>query len=191
MQWSVVFWGEPSSEPWSEQVFFFLSMRAKCYFSSVKKTHYWPTDTLKWIFISYYYIFCNPNLIIFLEIFGGHRSFCWDHWYPCSRLLMMSALCFKTRVDPHLHTSSAVCNVLFRFTSDSTPLDGQHSNQAFLLHVILHIHAFVWLELGIKCTAHCALWPSELVTHCFPHRISDTFKMRNLRRGSPVYCDFW
>ena len=40
----------------------------------------------------------------FFVNFGGHKSFLWDHWFPCFELLMMSALGFKTRVGSHIHT---------------------------------------------------------------------------------------
>ena len=47
--------------------------------------------------------------IIFFLIFGGHKSFSWDHWYPCFGLLVTSALDFKARVDPFC-VLSALCD---------------------------------------------------------------------------------
>ena len=49
----------------------------------------------------------------FFLIFGGHRSFLWDYWYPYFGLLVMLVLGFKARVDslahvlPHLRTTDS------------------------------------------------------------------------------------
>ena len=37
--------------------------------------------------------------LFFLIIFRGHQSFLWGHRYPCFRLLVISALSFKVRLD--------------------------------------------------------------------------------------------
>ena len=55
------------------------------------------------------------------QILGGHKSFLWGHWYPCYRLLMMSVLGFKVRVNPLL--ACFLTCVILRFTSGVTPAD--------------------------------------------------------------------
>ena len=41
----------------------------------------------------------NAEDVFFLnKFFGGHDSFLWGHWYPCSGLLVTSHLGFKARV---------------------------------------------------------------------------------------------
>ena len=40
----------------------------------------------------------STRLGFFINIFGGHKSFLWGHWYPCIRFLVMSPLGYKARV---------------------------------------------------------------------------------------------
>ena len=36
--------------------------------------------------------------LVFFKMFVGHKSFVWDHWYPCFGLVVMSPIGFKARV---------------------------------------------------------------------------------------------
>ena len=47
-------------------------------------------------------------LFFYKNIFGGHKSFLWGHWYPVFGLLVTYGLCFKARVDP-LNTCFLAC----------------------------------------------------------------------------------
>ena len=47
----------------------------------------------------------STRLGFFINIFGGHKSFLWGHWYPCIGFLVMSPLGFKARVGSLICTS--------------------------------------------------------------------------------------
>ena len=64
----------------------------------------------------------NHNSFFFQRIFGGLKSFLWGHWYPCFRLLVTSALGFKTRVDLSLAFFPSSYASL-KFTSGATPVN--------------------------------------------------------------------
>ena len=51
------------------------------------------------------------------------NSLLWGLWYPCLGILVLSAIGFKGRVDPHLCASSPACNAFLRFTSGVTAAD--------------------------------------------------------------------
>ena len=46
----------------------------------------------------------NLLLFLFLKIFGGHKSFLCDHWYPWFGLLVTTPLGFKARVGSLIQT---------------------------------------------------------------------------------------
>ena len=70
----------------------------------------------------------NLNEDFLKTIFGRNKPILWGHWYQCSGLLVMSALGFKTSVDPYLHSFSPV--VIPRFTSGVTPAGWMEVNMA-------------------------------------------------------------
>ena len=51
------------------------------------------------------------------------ESFLWGHWYPCFRLLMMSALGFKARMDPSLSCFPTYMQRISQVHSGTTPAD--------------------------------------------------------------------
>ena len=80
-------------------------------------------------FLLFSYSLLSTNLL------NVHKSILWGQWYPCFRLLVMSALGFKARVDrwlehllicmqgtPYIHLWCDIC----------WPLDTQHGTKAFL-----------------------------------------------------------
>ena len=61
---------------------------------------------------------------IFVLNFGGHKSFLWDHWYPCSGLLVMSPMGYKARVGSLICTQGrCTCYISPWFTSGAIPAD--------------------------------------------------------------------
>ena len=88
------------------------------------------------------FIWCDVSntrsrIFFCLKFFVGHESFLWVHWYPCFGLLVMSALGFKTRVDPSLVCLLACTQWIpqIHFWWDNCwPLDGQHGNKSHSLH---------------------------------------------------------
>ena len=77
--------------------------------------------------------------ILFLKIFGGHKSFLWGHWNPYFGLLVMSPLGFKARVSalfPEIHLWFNTC----------WPLGGQHGSQTIFSHVPVSRH---WWNLKL------------------------------------------
>ena len=58
--------------------------------------------------------------VFILSFFWGHKSFFWDHRYPCCGRVVMSALCFKAKVDSlvcilcHLHETDSLDSSLVR-----------------------------------------------------------------------------
>ena len=56
---------------------------------------------------------------LFFEIFGGHESFLWGHWYPYLGLLVTSPLGFKARVGSALFELSRGIRVMLHIPWDS------------------------------------------------------------------------
>ena len=90
------------------------------------------------------------------RFFGGQKFFSWSHWYPCFRLLVMSALgslvaCFLT------------C-VILRFTSGVTPADctaWQPSlfNPQTCLQALVEVRTRAWTQDHL-CSKHSAVYHS-------------------------------
>ena len=72
------------------------------------------------------------SIIFFKKHFGRHKSFSWGHW--CFRLLVMSALSFKARVDPLHAFSPCDPQIQIHFWRDTCWLyGGKHGSSAFLI----------------------------------------------------------
>ena len=80
----------------------------------------------------------------FFAITGGHKSFLWDHWYPCFGLLVISPLGFKARVD------SLICTWRRRtcYTANAEVKHSLHFTTFYML--ISGTHRFSFLHVNIS-----------------------------------------
>ena len=75
----------------------------------------------------------------FLWSFWGFKSFRWGHWYTCFGLLVMSALGFKTRVDP-LHAFLLVWSSDLLLVWHLVTARGQHGScWAFSIYILADV----------------------------------------------------
>ena len=99
-------------------------------------------------------------------------SFLWGHWYPCFRLLVMSALGFKARVDiacmlSCLHATPQIHPLWDTFW----PLDGHHGGLSQSLHASFSRGRMPGFERVIsrskhRCSTHSATAPGFWIQLC-------------------------
>ena len=85
--------------------------------------------------------------------FGPLQSILWGYWYSCFKLLVVSALGFRTRMDPSL-----AC-----FTSRVTPLGNQHGGQDIFFIPTYLTQALVGVEHRIERAAAQYVTASDLI----------------------------
>ena len=76
----------------------------------------------------------------FLKKIWRHKSFLWDHWYPCFGLLVTSPLGFKARVGSLIHTWWGHMCYMFPeihlWCYTCWPLGSWYGSQAILFHIL-------------------------------------------------------
>ena len=114
-----------------------LKWRDKTAHALRSSTPIFPENKVNLHFIEFWWV-------SFFLVFGGHKSFLWDHGYPSFGLLVMPPLGFKARVGSLSCTWQR--RTFYTFTEihlwcdTCQPLCGQHGNWAIFFHIPVSRH---------------------------------------------------